>query len=145
MSRHLTRELIADHANVVTPPMADDLRQPVQVDRSFEMPTGLYVATAACYLAFLAILVSAFASPGLIIPMAVFVTFIIGFFGIPAAWTRMAPDSARQALTWGQFSSKGIATLTGRLSAGEAAVQTLILPVLVVMWALAVVTIAALI
>ena len=64
MSRHLTRELIANHANVVTAPVADELRQPVQVDRSFEMPTGLYVATAAGYLAFLAILVSAFASPG---------------------------------------------------------------------------------
>lgn len=145
MSRHLTRELIADHANVVAAPAAAEQRQPVQVDRSFELPTGLYVATAACYLAFLTILVATFASPGLIIPMAIFVMFIIGFFGVPAAWTRMAPGSAKRPLSWSQFSSRGISTLTGRLSAGEAAIQTLILPVLVVMWALAVATIAALI
>ena len=145
MSKHLTRELIADHATVVAVPAAPELREPRKVDRSFEMPTGLYVTTAACYLAFLAILVTTFASPGLIIPMAIFVTFIIGFFGVPAAWTRMAPGSTKRPMAWNQFSSRGIATLTGRMSAGEASVQMLILPVLVVMWALAVATIAALV
>ncbi|MGB5780205.1 hypothetical protein [Allopontixanthobacter sediminis] len=145
MSRHLTREVIADQANVVAVPTIVEALQPVQVDRSFEMPTGLYVATAACYLAFLAILVTSFSSPGLILPMAIIGVLIAGFFGVPAAWTRMAPGSAKRAMSSGQFSRGGIMTLTGRLSAGEATVQMLILPVLIVLWALAVVTIAALI
>ncbi len=145
MSKHLTRELIADQVNVVTVPHVSEARGPAQVDRSFEMPSALYVTAAACYLAFLAILVTAFASPGLIIPMAVCVTFIIGIFGVPAAWTRIAPDSIKRPMGWNQFANRGIATLTGRLSAGEATVQILILPVLVVMWAFAVATIAALI
>ena len=145
MSRNLNRELIADQAIVVQLPRTFEPLHPVQVDRSFEMPTGVYVATAGCCLAFLAILATAFASPGLIIPIAVCITFIIGFFGVPATWTRMAPDSIKRPMGWNQFANRGIATLTGRLSAGEATVQMLILPVLVVMWAFAVATIAALI
>ena len=145
MSKHLTREVMADHANVVALPSVPVAIEPVQVDRSFEMPNGLYVTAAACYLAFLVILVTAFASPGLVIPMGIFVVFLAGFFGVPAAWTRMAPGSTKRPMAWNQFSSRGISTLTGRLSAGEATVQTLILPVLVVLWALAVVTISALI
>lgn len=71
--------------------------------------------------------------------MAVCVTFIIGYFGIPAVWTRMAPgSSSKRSMGWNQFANRGIATLTGRLSAGEATVQMLILPILVVLWALAV-------
>ncbi len=145
MSKHLTRELMADHANVVPVPSIQEVRQPVQVDRSFEMPTGLYMTAAACYAGFLVILVTAFASPGLIIPMAIFMVFLTGFFGVPAAWTRMEPESAKRPMAWNQFRSRGISTLTGRLSAGEATVQMLILPALVVIWALAVATIAALI
>lgn len=145
MSRYLTREVITDHANVVGGPSVVEAGQPAQVDRTFELPTGLYVTTAACYLAFLAILVTSFASPGLGIPMAIFVTFIMCFFGVPAIWTRMAPDSIKRPMAWNQFGSRGISTLTGRLSASEASVQMLILPVLVVIWALAVVIIAALV
>lgn len=145
MSKHLTREIMADYATVLAAPSAADVREPMQVDRSFELPSGLYMMTAACYLAFLAILSTAFASPGLIIPMAICVVLVAGFFGVPAVWTRMAPDSTKRPMAWNQFSSRGIATVTGRLSAGEATVQMLILPVLIVFWALAVVTIAALI
>lgn len=57
----------------------------------------------------------------------------------------MAPGSTKLPMSWSRFSSKGIATLTGHLSAGDASVQMLILPVLVVLWALAAATIAALI
>lgn len=145
MSKHLTREVIAGQANVVAVPALVEAFLPAQVDRSFELPTGLYVATAVCYLAFLAILATSFSSPGLIMPMAIIATLVAGFFAVPAAWTRMTPASAKRAMTSRQFSSGGIATLTGRLTAGEATVQMLILPVLIVLWALAVVTIAALI
>ncbi len=140
MSKHYSRELIADHGAVLETP-----RPRTKVDRTFELPTGLYMATVGCYLAFLATLATAFASPGLIIPIAICVLTIFAIFGVPSAWARMAPESAKKPMASNQFNSRGISTLTGHLSAGEATVQVLVLPVLIVLWGLAVVTIAALV
>ncbi len=140
MSRHLSRDVISTQASIVKAPA----RMPV-ADRSFELPKGLYFTTAGCYLAFLVILSTAFSSPGLLIPMAICGILLLGYFGVPALWTRMAPESRTQPMAWQQLRSRGIATHTGHLSGSEAAIQMLVLPVLIVMWALAVVTIAALI
>ncbi len=140
MSRHITREHIVDQGIIVEAPRA----KPV-ADRSFELPKALYFTSAACYLVFIGLLAAALSSPGLIIPLAVCVVLIAAFFGVPAMWTRMAPQSRTEPMAWQQFRSRGIATHTGHLSSGEAAIQMLVLPVLIVMWALAVVTIAALI
>ena len=143
MSRHITREVMADHGVIVDAPRVP-LAMPV-ADRSFELPKGLYMATAACYLAFLAILATALKSPGLIIPMGICVILLAGYFGVPALWTRMAPASRTEPMDWSQFRRRGIVTHTGHLSSGEAAIQMLILPVLIVFWALAVVVVAALV
>lgn len=140
MSRHLTRELIVDKAIV-----REDIRLPVTVDRSFELPKVLYGATVALYLGFLAVLAAGFSSPGLIIPMAIFAFFIVAGFGVPALWTRMRPDNPVAPLDWGRFRREGIATLTGRLTAGEAAAQMLVLPVLIFFWGVTTVIIAALV
>ncbi|MXP13722.1 hypothetical protein GRI44_03000 [Altererythrobacter confluentis] len=140
MSRPYSRETIARHGAVLEAP-----RLRTRVDRTFELPTGLYVATVGCYLAFLATLASAFAAPGLIIPLAICALIVVAIFGVPSAWARMAPASVKRPMAFNQFESRGIATLTGHLSAGEATVQVLVLPVLIVLWGLAVVTIAALV
>jgi len=144
MSKNLSREQIADHANVIEA-SGSDYRAPTEIIRNFELPKGLYMTTALCYLAFLGILATAFASPGLVLPMAACIFFLFVFFGISAIWTRMAPESRKEPMNWGQLRRRGIATNVGHLSGGEAAIQMLLLPVLIVMWALAVVTIAALI
>ncbi len=140
MSKLATQEFIAEKARIVEAP-----RAPTQVDRSFEVPRVVYGATVALYLGFLAIMAAGFSSPGLIIPMAIFTVIIIGGFGIPMVWTRLAPETRQRALGWGEFANKGIMTNTGRLTPRDAAIQMLILPVLIVFWGLAVVTIAALI
>jgi hypothetical protein len=140
MSKLINQEFIADKARIVEAP-----RAPTKVDRSFELPTGLYGATVALYLGFLAIMATGFGNPGLIIPMAIFTVFIAGGFGVPMVWTRLAPDTKQKALTWGQFASKGIMTNTGRLSSRDATIQMLILPVLILFWGLAMVTIAAIV
>lgn len=114
------------------------------VDRSFELPTGLYVATVGAYFAFLAVMATAFTTGELLIPMAIFVIFITGMFGVPALWVKMQPDNPTRALDWGRFQGKGIQTATGHLRAGEAAVQMLILPVLILVWGVIVAVIAAL-
>lgn len=140
MTRHLTRELMAETAVV-----RDELLQPVVVDRSFELPRGLYIATAGLYLGFLAVMAAGFVSPGLAIPMAIFAFFIVAGFGIPAIWVRMKPHNPVAAMAWDRFRREGIATLTGRLTAGEATAQMLVLPVLIFAWGVTCVTIAALV
>lgn len=140
MAKHQTREIVEQKAVIHEAPPA-----PHAVDRTFELPTGLYIASAGLYFAFLAILGIGLATPGLIVPMAICVIIVAGFFGTPAAWTRMAPDSRKDSRTWGDFLQGGIDTFTGRLKARDAVVQMLILPVLIVAWAITIVTIAALV
>ncbi|MGN3973729.1 hypothetical protein [Tsuneonella sp. SYSU-LHT278] len=138
MSKHLTRELVIAKAEVRA-----NLRPPVTVDRSFELPPALYLATAGAYLGFLAIMAVGLSSPGLIIPLAVCAVFIVMGFGVSSTWARMKPDNPVGAMTWERFRRQGIVTHTGRLTSGEAAAQMLVLPVLIFAWAIVCVTIAA--
>lgn len=114
-------------------------------DQTFELPGGLYAASLALFVGFLGVMTLGFGNPGLVIPMAIFGIFFAGFFGIPVLFVREAPDQSAKAMSWGRFKSHGIETLTGHLPAGEAAVQMLILPVLILVWGIACVTIAALV
>lgn len=140
---HIVHDLIASgDARVVAQPQAPAVRHQVESDRNFGLPTALYGATVACYLGFLVIVGSAFANPVLAIPMAVIVLLIAAFFGVPALWTRLRGNTSEPA-TLGTFERSGIMTNTGHLSAGEASAQVLILPVLLVVWGLAVAVIAA--
>ncbi len=144
MSKLITQDFIAEKARIVDAPVQAD-RAPSKVDRSFELPTRLYAITVAAYLGFLAIMAMGFGNPGLIIPMAIFTIFVVGGFGVPLLWVKLAPDSGQKAMSWGKFASKGIMTNTCRMTARDATIQMLILPVLIVVWGLAVVTIAALV
>ncbi|MEM7667248.1 MAG: hypothetical protein AAF250_15445 [Pseudomonadota bacterium] len=152
MSKHVKDIVARGEARIVEAPVIAQLQPPrhqVEVDRSFGLPTGLYVGTVACYLAFLAITGTAFAAPALGIPMAIFALFIVAGFGVPSVWTRLKKNGVEandsRPMTMGEFQTKGVMTQTGRLAPRDATIQVLILPVLIVMWALAVVTIAALV
>lgn len=138
MSKRITQEVVLERARIVEAP-----RTPTKVDRSFELPRALYGATVAAYLGFLGVTALAFSTPGLIIPMVIFTFFIVAGFGLPTIWTRMRPDNDKSAKSWTRFASEGIMTHTGRLAAKDATIQVLILPVLVLLWGFAVVTIAA--
>lgn len=142
MAQKLNREAIAARADVHAQLPAAAAHQ---VDRTFELPAALYAGTVACYLAFLGITAAAFGNPGLILPMAVFTLFIVAGFGVPAIWAKMDPAKLAKAKSWMRFQRDGITTLTGHNTAGEATVQVLILPALIVVWGLAVVTIAAIV
>lgn len=141
MVERLTREQIAQHAIVHEAPIA----RATTVDRNFELPAALYVGTAGCYFAFLGIMAIGFGNPALILPMAIFVTFIAMAFAVPAMWMRMKPDHAQRLTSWSQFRRHGIMTAFGRSSANAAAIQVLILPVLILLWGFGVVTIAAIV
>ncbi len=116
-----------------------------EIDRSFRLPTRLYGATVALYLAYIGVMAAGFQSRELAIPMAIFALTIMAAFGVPAMWTRMKPEHRAKAIGWSQFRLHGIDTLTGHTAPQDAAVQVLILPVLILAWGVVVVTIAALV
>jgi hypothetical protein len=115
-----------------------------KVDRSFGLPTGLYAVTVGAYLAFIALMASMLLNPGLVIPLAICALSVIAGFTVPTLWARMKPDSDVRPLTFGQFQHRGIDIHTGHLTAGEASVQVLILPVLILAWGIACAVIIAL-
>ncbi len=140
MAERITRELIAEQAIIHEAPM---LRLPTTVDRNFELPGRLYVATAGAYFAFLAVTAVGFRSPEMIIPAAICVVFITMLFGTAAMWMRMQPEHRQHLTAWDRFWRQGIMTAYGRTKASDATIQVLILPVLILLWGIAVVTIAA--
>ncbi|MEE4155479.1 MAG: hypothetical protein V2I27_15075 [Erythrobacter sp.] len=117
-------------------------RHQIEIDRHFELPTVLFGATVAAYLAFLGIMLATFAAPALAIPMVIFAGFIVAGFGVPAIWVRLKGNTSRP-MTLGRFRLDGIMTHTGRCSARDASVQMLLLPGLVVAWGCAIAVIAA--
>ena len=143
MTRKLDRTEIAAVAQIMTPTarVQPTVAHPA---RTFELPPALYLLTAGSYLSFVAVLASAFATRELILPMAVIAILIVAGFAVPGMWARMQPDSAGHPLTWRQFRNRGIVTYTGTMSARDATIQVLVLPTLILLWAVAVATIAAL-
>lgn len=115
------------------------------VDRSFELPTTLYVVSVALFLGFMAVTAIGFGNPELTLPMAVIVLSIVAVFGVPPVWVRMAPGSHRAAKSWRRFRMDGIVTGSGHTSARDAMVQVLIMPVLIFLWGVAAMIIAALV
>ncbi|QZH75323.1 MAG: hypothetical protein JY451_01455 [Erythrobacter sp.] len=143
MAEQLTREQIALSADIHVQLPAVTRQAPT--DRTFELPTGLFVATAGFYLGFVALMAVTFTHLELAIPLAVIALFIVGFFGLPLVWTRLAPPTTSKASTWDRFRQNGIMTAYGRTTARDATVQVLILPTLIFVWGIVVVVIAALV
>ena len=115
-------------------------------DHSFEFPTGIYAAMATLLFGFLAVMAAGFAAPGLAVPMAVNFIFLTAFFAVPVIFVTGSPkDVGPRSLQWSNFIEEGVDTATGRTSGREAVVLTLVLPFLMVCWAVAVVIIAALV
>ena len=141
MTTRLDRHDLVRTANLVAAPVADQRR--ACTDRGFELPTALYAATIGSYLAFLAIMAIGFQSREMLLPMVIFTVYIAMLFGVPALWTRMKPETATAPQTLSAFWEHGIQTYTGHNRAGAAAVQVLLLPVMVLLWGVAVVVIAA--
>ncbi|MGX7894732.1 hypothetical protein [Tsuneonella sp. HG222] len=142
MAEKLTRQLVAEKAIVHA---EIPIRAPHQVDRTFELPTGLYIAMAALFFGFVAVMATGFAAPGMVVPTGIIVVFIAAFFAVPTAMMRTRPETRRKALPWHRFQREGIVTHFGPASARDAAIQVLILPAMLFGWGLAVVTIAALV
>jgi hypothetical protein len=140
MSIHIPAK---NFAEVMRKGVKPNVRQ--DVDRSFGLPTALYIATISAYFAFIAVMGIGLAQRELIIPMGICVTYLIMFFGVPAMWARMKPDHDAKPLSWVEYQLHGIETWTGRINAKDATVQVMILPVLILFWGIATVIIATLV
>jgi hypothetical protein len=144
MSTFVPRDALRSAAVIVPAPVVAAPHVRDEIDRTFELPTGLYAATVGLYLGFIGLMAATFGNAGLAIPLVIFALFVVAGFGTPALWARMNPAKARGALTYGQLKARGIMTATGRLDAGAAAAQVLVLPILIFAWGIAIAVIAAL-
>lgn len=146
MSQFVAREELHANAKIVAAPAHSAAPAVIreEIDRTFELPTGLYVATAGLYLGFIGVMATTFGNAQLAIPLVIFAFFILAGFGIPTMWARMNPNNSLRALTYGAMKNRGIMTATGRLSAGAATAQVLVLPILIFAWGVAIAIIAAL-
>lgn len=113
-------------------------------DRTFGLPSGLYAAFYGLFLAYLGVMGLGFAHPEMILPMAIFAIFTVGFYVVPMMWAVMKPDNGSNAMSMDDLIGRGIATHTGHSSGAAAIAQVLVLPVLIFLWGVVVVTIAAL-
>jgi len=108
----------------------------------FDLHPALHVAVFGGFFVYLGIMWSAFADPGLAIPFVIFAFFIAAFFVVPAMWARMAGATGTHE-SWADFLRDGIDTGSGRLSAGSAIAQVMIMPAMLILWGLAVAIIRA--
>jgi len=114
-------------------------------DQSFELPTGIYVAMGLMFVGFVAVLGFAFRTD-MALSYGVIFAFLIAFFAVPSLFCRLGGGESRsKSLEWREFREKGIATGTGRATSGEATILVLLLPFLILCFAIAVATIAALV
>ena len=112
------------------------------LDQTFELPTGIYVAMGLMFAGFVAVLSFAF-SDRMSVSFGVIFAFLAAFFAVPSLFPQVAGKTSIRALTWHEFRRRGINTATGQSSAGSATVLILALPFLILCFAIAVVTIAA--
>lgn len=136
--RHDVEHLLASR-EVVAPPV-----ERACTDRTFGLPSGLHATFYGLFLAYLAVMGLGFAHPEMILPMAIFVIFTVGFYVVPMMWAVMKPDNESRAMNMGELLGRGIETNTGHSSGSAAIAQVLVLPVLILLWGVAAVTIAAL-
>ena len=141
MTRPIDHKQLMAAARIVATPA---LEQRACEDHSFELPGALYVALASCLFGFLVVMTIGFAAPMLAIPMGVNFFFLAAFFAVPTIFVSASRGGSRP-LRWSEFRRRGVQTATGHSSADEASVLMLTLPVLILGWAIAVVSIAALV
>ena len=85
-----------------------------------------------CFPDFVAVLALAFRGGHMAVVYGVIFAFIAAFFAVPTMFPGMAGDrDSTKALSWFEFSDRGIATETGRANAREATILVLLLPFLI--------------
>jgi hypothetical protein len=141
MTGRQTHEQLLSQGEIVSAPADRACR-----DQSFELPAPIYIATATMFTGFVAVLGLAFRGGHMAVVVGVIFAFIAAFFAVPALFPRIAArETSTRALSWSEFADRGIMTATGHSTAREATTLVLLLPFLILMFGIAVVTIASLV
>jgi len=111
-------------------------------DRPFDCHPAVHVMTIAAYSAFVGILAATFMGQHLVVPAGILAISIAALFGVPGLWAALSRNDTRKQ-SWSEFLTEGMECLTGKLSAGAAMAQILVLPGLMVCLALVFVIIKA--
>jgi hypothetical protein len=114
-------------------------------DRDFNLPAVLHGGFFGLFLAYLGVMWVGFGNPGLAISMAICLLFTAAFYVVPMLWSTMGGPNETRAMTLDHLLGQGVDTVTGRVGGGAAIAQVMVLPVLILLWGVAVVTIAALV
>ena len=144
MSKPIKQQDLAAAERVAAPHLKPNLRPDIE-DRNFGLPVAIHATYFGLFLAYLGVMFVGFYEPRMILPMAIFVIFTVGFYVVPMLWAGMKPGNDSRALTMPELMANGIATHTGLCNGRDATVQALILPALILGWGIAVVSIAALV
>jgi len=132
-------QLLADQEIARPPALAD----PRACDsRSFNLPGGIYAAMVLFIGSAFAVLAAAFRT-NMLVSFGIIFALLAAFFGIPAIFVKASPRESARALSWHAFLSKGVDTATGVTKPAEATLLVLVLPFLILCWAIAVAIIAA--
>ncbi len=139
MTARQNSKILAAREEIVAPPAPRACE-----DHNWEIPNGVYAAMALCFAGAITVLATAFRS-GMAVSYGIIFAFLIAFFAIPVIFVRASRGNGDEALPWAEFREFGLATATGRTPAGEATTLVLLLPFLILCWAIAVALIAALV
>lgn len=129
----LTRDEITSSPQLAGPRACDN--------RSFDLPGGIYAAMVLLFVGAFAVLAAAFPTNTLV-SFGIIFALLAAFFGVPAIFVKASPRESVRAIEWDQFRTRGIDTATGITRPGEATVLVLVLPFLILCWAIAVAVIA---
>ena len=101
-------------------------------EHAFDLPPAVHAITAGAYLTFAGVLCATFMGPDLVLPAAIFMVGIASLFVTPGLWARIQPRDGLRKQSWTEFLEEGVECLTGKLTAGQALAQILVLPGLIV-------------
>jgi Flp pilus assembly protein TadB len=126
MSIHIPAREIEQQAQIVTAPLKRN-----RGERVFDLHPAVHFALLGLYLAFAGILMTAFMGEHLIVPAVIIIVGILSLFVTPGLWARVAGDDLRKR-SFAEFLQEGVDCITGRLTAGQALAQIMVLPALMV-------------
>ncbi len=131
MSIRIPAVEIEQKARIVAAPL-----KPNRGERVFDIHPGVHAILIGTYFAFAGILLTAFMGENLVVPSAIVLIGIASLFVTPGLWARVSPNDGLRKQSWSEFMAEGIECITGRLTAGQALAQILVLPGLMVSLAL---------
>jgi hypothetical protein len=111
--------------------------------RAFDLHPALFALTVGGYLTYVAIMAATFMTAELVMPTAIFVITIVAGFLVPALWARVEGPRIGRQPDWAKFMEEGVDTWGGHVTGRGVVVQVLLLPAMLLLWAVAIAIIRA--